>query len=162
MTFVRTKKIGGKPYAYLVENRWEGGRARQTVTAYLGRVHEPQKTTTATVDLAQQSFKGAVEALINQELASHGFERRENGFVRETIVVNPSDWSVNNKGKPTVIRMNEGFLCPHTLQQLTNYAHDEKDGNGMMLARRLVEAGLNVPKETFVALFEKINKGEQQ
>ncbi len=50
MSFIRTKKIDGKEYAYLVENKWykrkvkgRGKGPRQKVTKYLGRVHSFDK-----------------------------------------------------------------------------------------------------------------------
>lgn len=40
MAFLRLKRARGRPYAYLVENRWDGGRgqSRQKVLGYLGRL----------------------------------------------------------------------------------------------------------------------------
>jgi hypothetical protein len=37
MAFVREKKINGRYYHYLVENRREGGKHYQAIMAYLGR-----------------------------------------------------------------------------------------------------------------------------
>ena len=46
MGFIRVKKISGKEYAYLVENKWykrgfkgKGSGSRQKVSRYLGRVY---------------------------------------------------------------------------------------------------------------------------
>lgn len=36
MAFVRTKTVRGQTYHYLCESRWEDGRPRQKVLAYLG------------------------------------------------------------------------------------------------------------------------------
>src|SRR3989338_2867947 len=51
MAFIRTKKIYGKDYAYLVENRWykrkhkgKNKGPRQRVNKYLGRVYSFNKT----------------------------------------------------------------------------------------------------------------------
>ena len=51
MSFIRTKKIDGKEYAYLVENKWykhsfkgKGRGPRQKVSKYLGRVYNFNKT----------------------------------------------------------------------------------------------------------------------
>ena len=50
MGFIRIKKINGKEYAYLVENKWykrgfksKGKGSRQTVSKYLGRVYKFDK-----------------------------------------------------------------------------------------------------------------------
>src|SRR3989338_1122582 len=51
MSFIRTKKVDGKDYAYLVENKWykrnfkgKGKGPRQKVSKYLGRVYAFNKT----------------------------------------------------------------------------------------------------------------------
>ncbi len=36
--FIRKKKIKGKEYAYLVENKYINGRVKQKVKRYLGKV----------------------------------------------------------------------------------------------------------------------------
>jgi hypothetical protein len=41
--FFRTKKSGPRTYLQIVENRWEGGRARQRVLATLGRLDQLQQ-----------------------------------------------------------------------------------------------------------------------
>jgi len=38
--FFRIKKSGPRTYLQIVENRWEGGGARQRVMATLGRLEE--------------------------------------------------------------------------------------------------------------------------
>jgi hypothetical protein len=158
VAFVRQKRIGGKPYAYLVENHWENGRARQSVTKYLGRVHEPQRGQhpKAPTQLPAD-FQAAVNALVEHELGAHGFERKDGQFMRENIVINPTDWSVSSKGKPAVVKLNDGYFCSHTVKELSQFSPSENEQqSGVWLARRLVDAGLNVPQETFVALFDQV------
>lgn len=162
MAFVRTKKIGGKPYAYLVENHWENGRARQTVTQYLGRVFEHQAATAGNApDLSDHSFDEAVQALITHELLGLGFDKKEKTLVRESVVIDTTNWTVRNKNKPAVLKINNGYLCGHTAKQLINFTpQEDEQATGYALARKLVEAGLAVPQETFVKLFEKIQPKE--
>ena len=40
--FLRIKRVRGRPYAYLVENRWDAsqGQSRQRVLSYLGRLDQ--------------------------------------------------------------------------------------------------------------------------
>lgn len=156
--FVRSKTIGGKPYAYLVENRWEGGRARQSVSKYLGRIHQPAKgATAAAADVKDKEFRNAVELLIRNELQAHGFAEREGSLVHETITIAPAAWNITHRGKPAVLKLNEGYLCEHTIGQLLEFRPEHNDqATGYALARRLVEAGLAVPQELFVSLFEKV------
>ena len=157
MAFVRQKRIGGKPYAYLVENHWENGRARQSVTKYLGRIHEPQRSTQPKSPASLPAdFQAAVNALIEHELGAHGFERKEGQLVRESVAISMADWSVSSKGKPAVVKLNDGYFCGHTAKELTAFAPSENEQqSGVWLARRLVDVGLNVPPETFVSLFEQ-------
>ena len=50
MAFVRTKKIKGKEYRYLVESyRDEGGKVRQRTIKYLGAAHQNEKKGTSMV-----------------------------------------------------------------------------------------------------------------
>ncbi|MEK6822216.1 MAG: hypothetical protein AABY13_00175 [Nanoarchaeota archaeon] len=159
MVFVRTKKIGGKAYAYLVENHWEGGRARQKVKQYLGRVHTPiKKDDLVAPDLKTHAFSTAVQTLIAHELQRHGFAANDNTLVNDGIVVNVQEGVVHRNGKPAALRLNEGILCSYTLGQLLQYTPAENEG--ALFARRLVEAGLSVPQETFVTLFQKAQPSE--
>ena len=73
----------------------------------------------------------------------------------------------HNKGKvqkderEVCIRMNNGMLCGFTLKRLFEF--DGKGAEpevGKRLARAFVEAGIDVPQEVFVGLFEKVFEGE--
>ena len=161
MAFVRTKKIGGIAYAYLVENRWQDGQARQHVAKYLGKIHQPsaqQAGSRAAIDIVSKDFKQATEALLAAELVAHGFEQRENNFVRDNLVITPGSWTVATaKGKPAVLKLNQGYLCSHTVGQLLGFTPGEsEEQTGFALARRLLDAGLAVPQETFITLFDKV------
>ena len=47
------------------------------------------------------------------------------------------------------LRMNEGFLNSYTLNRLLNLKH----GDSYYLAKCIVEAGIEIPKEVFVGVF---------
>lgn len=163
MTFVRLKSkrnsLGERlEYAYLVENRWLKQRQQpvQRVKKYLGRAYRPVKKEVGFLDflqddkdvLAEGSFHEIVKRLVEWELCQHGA-----GW----ILV---DWEgrrvTDKQERPAVLVMNQGFLCDHTLGQLLSVRLSEDEPEGYSLAKALVEAGIEVPKEVFVCLYERM------
>ncbi len=164
MAFIRTKKIDGKEYAYLVENRWYKRRhkgknkgPRQKVSKYLGRVYSFNKA--ENIDF--YSFKN-----INNDIEQYLKNNRNNknqifrdlvewelfrhGISKEEFTIDYSNKKIINKNNKEVsLRMNEGFLNSFTLGRLFNL----KAGNSYYLAKCFVEAGVEVPKEVFVGVF---------
>ncbi len=134
--FVRTKKIKNKEYAYLVENEWTSKGTRQKVKKYLGKVIKPVRASPNDYKIDEKKkYETAIKALIKHELENHN--------VKET--------------KNMVVAMNEGFLCPETLQQLLTIKADQEgrpDKEGEKLATALLEAGLNLAGAEFGKLFE--------
>ena len=60
--------------------------------------------------------------------------------------------------KNIAIKNNEGFLCNHTIKKVFNFKPSEDEKETMFgFAKVFVDAGIKVPKETFVKLFEKLN-----
>jgi len=157
--FVRIKKLKGKEYAYLVENEWTINGSRQRVKSYLGRIIRPLKMREKEADISNMEYKQAVMALLKQELHNHGFD--ESLTFDNKIKADLDEKKITNSGKNIVLAMNEGFLCSQTLKdalEIELTGHEEEAG--MQLAKALVEAGLSIPKDTFVKLFEKIYKGK--
>jgi hypothetical protein len=55
------------------------------------------------------------------------------------------------------IAINNGFMCRYTLIGLLDFKPSgDEEHDGYMLARAFVEAGINVPHDIFVILFEKM------
>lgn len=157
--FVRIKKLKGKEYAYLVENEWTINGSRQKVKSYLGRVIRPLKMKEKETDISEMDYKQAVMTLLKQELQNHGFD--ETLTFDNKIKADLDEKKITNSGKNIVLAMNEGFLCSQTLKdalEIELIGHEEEAGT--QLAKALVEAGLSIPKDTFVQLFEKIYKGK--
>ena len=164
MAFIRTKKIDGKEYAYLVENKWYKRRhkgknkgPRQRVNKYLGRVYSFNKTenidffTFKKIDNLEQYLKNnsnnknnVFRDLIEWELFRHNINKED-----FTIDYNSKKILNNKTNKEVSLRMNEGFLNGFTLARLFNL----KSGDSYYLAKCFVEAGIEVPKEVFVGLF---------
>jgi len=164
MVFIRIKKIDGKEYAYLVENRWYKRRhkgknkgPRQKVSKYLGRVYSFNKTENIDFynfkkinNLEQyikdnQNNKNQIfKDLIEWELFRHNIDKE--GFTIDHI----NKKILNNKtNKEVSLMMNEGFLNSFTLSRLFNL----KSGDSYYLAKCFVEAGIEIPQEVFVGVF---------
>ena len=162
MSFIRTKNIAGKEYAYLVENKWYKRRhkgknkgPRQKVSKYLGRVYRFNKEK----DLDFFSFKNInnleqylrnnsnnknqiFRDLVEWELFRHGINKEE-------FTINFSNKKILNGKREVSLRINEGFLNSFTLGRLFN----PKSGESYYLAKCFIEAGIEIPKEVFVGVF---------
>ncbi len=162
MSFIRTKKINGKEYAYLVENKWykrsfkgKGRGPRQKVSKYLGRVHSFNKTgnidffTFKKIDNLEIYLKNnsnnknrIFKDLVEWELFRHSINKDE-------FIIDFSNKKILKKDKEISLRMNGGFLNSFTLERLFNL----RQGNSYYLAKCFVEAGIEIPKEVFVGMF---------
>lgn len=160
--FVRIKKIKGSEYGYLVENTWTSKGSRQKVKAYLGRIIKPAKTAELPVPiLTSLNFTDAIKAVAKWTLLSHGFqEGSQSMLMNGTVLADLGECKIINKTNPAVIAMNEGFLCQHTLQDAIGFipSGNTEETIGKELANVLLEAGLSVPHDVFVQLFETVAK----
>ncbi len=154
--------------------------SRQKVSKYLGKVvrllliaERKEKNFFEFIDVKnnanylENSKKEIINDLVRFELWKRGFENKGSecaGMIgNEEFNFDLSTTKfIGNDGneKRIVVEMNEGFLCKYTLRSILNFkirkdAYDERE-IGVELAKAFLEAGLNVPKEIFVAYFEKI------
>ncbi len=164
MAFIRTKKIDGKEYAYLVENKWykrkhkgKNKGPRQRVNKYLGRVYSFNKT--------ENMDFFAFKKIDNLELYLKNNSNNKNNVFRDLIEwelfrhnINKEEFAIDfsnrkiikiNNNREVSLRMNEGFLNSFTLARLFNL----KFGDSYYLAKCFVEAGIEVPQEVFVGVF---------
>ncbi|MBW3018774.1 hypothetical protein KY329_01140 [Candidatus Woesearchaeota archaeon] len=156
--FVRTKKIKGKDYAYLVENEWTPWGSRQKVTKYLGRAHILQKKNQEISELPS-GYSQAVKSAIVQELANHGFTLQGKEMINGTIKANIENAEIKDKGKNVVLAMNEGYLCEDTLKQLLDFSpEDNREKSATKLATLTLETGLKLEPEQMLKLFEEAHK----
>lgn len=162
MGFIRIKKINGKEYAYLVENKWykrgfksKGRGPRQRVSMYLGRVYSFDKANEQdffqykNINDAQQymidnNSEEIIKDLIRWELHRHNIDINE-------FNINFSNKKVMRRKKEVSLRINEGFLNSYTLRRLFNLRKDDS----FYLAKCFVDAGIAVPKEIFAGLFSE-------
>lgn len=159
--FVRVKNIKGNRYAYLVENTWQAKGSRQTVKAYLGKVLTPAAEAAHPVpDISTHTYPDAVLALAAWTLKNHGFAETPEGHRKDNAHVKLSEKAIRHKTKNAALELNEGYLCDHTLNQLLNFVGEgtREEEVGQRLANAMLEAGISVPQETFVQLFNKIFK----
>lgn len=175
--FIRIKRIKKKDkaysYAYIVANRWmkRSRRSKQKVKKYLGRVYSLDKLknndffkfySIADVKdyVKNNSKKKIINELIRFELINHGFKEQDELLVNENIYFNKKDNELfvnkDNPNKKIVLAMNEGFLCNETIQKLFSRFEGDEREVGFKLANAFVEAGLKIPEEVFVGIYEKV------
>jgi len=176
--FIRIKKItkNGKnyPYACVVENRWmkKTKRSRQKVKKYLGRVYFLDRINNNNFfefysiadvkDYVKNNDKRRIiDDLIRFELIAHGFKDESNFLVNGKIYFDKinNELFINNekiKNSNVVLAMNEGFLCDDTIKRLFGRFDGNEKEVGFKLANAFVEAGLKIPEEIFIGIFEKV------
>ncbi len=166
MVFIRTKKIKNKNYAYLVENTWTKQGTRQKVKGYLGRIVEMRDQNPITFQqfmtahrLEPKHPQDMIHCLVCWELYQHGFVPNGNSWQHEEITVVPSDGTVISRKKPVVLRMNDNFMSTYTLQKLLAFKPEGDERSvAVALAEALVSAGIKIPKDVYIELFEKMQK----
>jgi len=163
MTFFRIKKVKGKEYAYVVENRWKRVGSRQKVKAYLGRAYRFDfkndvdflhfvKTENYKAYLNSRDENNIVRDLIEWEFLKHNINSQE-------FKVDLSDTRVKKGERNIVLLLNDGFMCNLTLKNLLDFkANGDEEDDGYRFARAFVEAGIKVPHEIFIGLFGKLYK----
>jgi len=171
MSFIRTKKIKGKEYAYIVENKWRkrGKKVKQKTKKYLGRVYRFDRVNMMdffefyNIDDINYYINNKTKEelfldLIKLELYNYGFEDKGKIWQKKGAFFDFKNRKVyNDKNKYIAIAFNEGFLSDFAVKNILNFkAETEEDG--YELAKLFVEAGIAVPKDIFVGFFRKIFK----
>jgi len=174
--FVRIKKINGQKYGYLVKNTWTEKGPRQKVSKYLGKIailenSESSKTATTekefekyigktlTEHLAETTAKKIIIDLIKAELSRNGFKQKNEMFFLDKIEISIENKKVTIQKTPAVVKLNDGYLCELTLNNLIEFRPKEDktdDELGYALAKAFSDAGIRVPKQVFIAVFEKM------
>ena len=104
MAFLRTKKINGKSYCYLVQNKHTKKGPRQKVKKYLGRAFELEQKKEMDFfgienpnDYLKKSKKDILNDLIKFELVKHGFRERKDFLVNKGISVDKKNFQILKK-----------------------------------------------------------------
>jgi hypothetical protein len=157
--FIRIKKIQDKYYAYHVENKRVHGKVKQKVKAYLGKVCIPKKINNISFSsilksnleeyIRSKTYKEIIEDLIRWELLRHELT---------DINLNIKTYSVEKENQKIVIKMNEGYLYDKTLTDLLRFQAVGEDEYfiGKEFAELFIKSGIEIPKDLFVKLFDKI------
>ena len=160
MGFIRIKKINGKEYAYLVENRWfkrkskgKSKGSRQKVSKYLGKVHNFDKANNEDfldfkkISSLEEYLKNhkdqIIKDLVEWELYRHNIDN--------SFAIDFDKKRIMKRNKEATLRLNEGFLNSYTLGRL----FIPKSNDSYYLAKCFVDAGIEIPKELFAGLFSK-------
>ncbi len=171
----RRKNKEGKERAYLylakIIYRKKGRPPKQKIIAYLGPViagmnskkvqPEPKNWT------ENASFQETLKKTMSSTLLASGFFCHLPGvFLKEDqherVIVDINNQTIQNKrGLKVCLALNNGFLCDFTLQRLLsqNLPETTEKGLGKHLAKSLIEAGVEIEKELFFILFQKLKDG---
>lgn len=163
MAFIRIKKIKGKDYAYLVENKWTGKGTRQKTVKYLGKVIELKKINNKELKkFSNLTPKQVIHELILLELKNHGFKKKDNILKLKKVIFNPETYSLSSGNSNIVLKLNNEFMCQYTINNLLNFEHTgDEEQTGLALAKSVVSSGLTIPKEIFIHLFEQTYTDEK-
>lgn len=161
MAFIRLKgrivKDNKIFYAYLVKNKWNKklNSPRQSVSKYLGRVYpltEPKEL----------NFSEYIDMDLTEYAAKNSKSKIIDDLVRWELKKHSADFILSNKkilkdNKDVVLKINEGYMCGYTIRRLHNFSTKREDPHyiGVELAERFTEAGIRIPRELFVLVFEK-------
>ncbi|MBI3027076.1 hypothetical protein HYY70_03095 [Candidatus Woesearchaeota archaeon] len=163
MAFFRIKKIKGKEYTYIVENKWSKKGSRQKVKGYIGRIYKFNlvnsvnffdflKINDAQVYLENNNNNTIIHDLVEWELYKFGVNKNE-------FLIDLNEKKVQKKEKNISLLINEGFMCSITLKNLLEFkAEGDEQTDGYRFARAFVEAGIKVPQDVFISLFGKLYK----
>ncbi len=173
MSFIRTKKIKGNEYAYIVENKWRKRRknkVKQIMSKYLGRVYRFDRNSVIdffefySIEDVNKYINGKSKYdilldLIKLELSNHGFEEKDELLVKEGCYFDLNERRVRtSRSKKVAIAMNEGYLTNYAIKKILRFEAFDEEEDGYLLAKLFIEAGINIPKDVFVGFFRKIYK----
>lgn len=173
--FIRIKKIKGMEYAYLVKSVWKNNVARQKVVKYLGKVLTPAKTHALSfpefcqkediVITKTASYQDILAALFAWALYQHGFVKdplvqKKWIFEHGKISGDPEKLKLMSGKKEVTVKMNEGYMASYTLKELLKIdlskKVEEQREAGTRLAKAFVAAGIEVPQDVFIEVFQKL------
>lgn len=170
--FIRVKKIKGLEYAYLVKSVWKEKTARQKVVKYLGKIHYVEKTQRISFQefcekerIKPETTKEIIQALMQWTLFEHGFTKdpllhTKWLFDHGKIAGDPEALELNSGTKEVTLKINEGYMNSFTLKELENMhlnkEAEEQRSAATILAEAFVAAGIEVPKDVFIDIFQKV------
>lgn len=173
--YVRIKKIKGIRYAYLVKSCWSRRKKkpRQKTIQYLGKVYTLPKVKNALLEdhlgikntssyFEKTPIKKIIKSMIEWELYNHNFEKTsKNVWVNNNIVIDLVIKKIYNSSTKRLvcIEMNNNFLTTKALRNLINLSVPPGLTDvqiGKYLVNSFLSAGINVPKDEFITLSQRI------
>jgi endo-alpha-1,4-polygalactosaminidase (GH114 family) len=153
MTYIRTKKISNKSYAYLVENISTKNGPRQKVKKYLGRVHHLKKQENKDITIMTNNKNEFLKQLISKHLFEFGFEKNKKNLVNDKIIFSLNKMSF----KKGVLAINEGYLCNFTIKRILEFNKtNDLQKDGTLLAKHFLTAGLPVSQNEFIQFYQML------
>ncbi|MEK6867550.1 MAG: hypothetical protein AABX98_01890 [Nanoarchaeota archaeon] len=141
---------------------------------YLGKVYTLSKTNTASFEtfckeenknLENAGLKAIIQALMEWTLWQHSFIKDpliqkkwllENG----KIVGDPEKLKITSGKKEVTLKINDGYMNSFTLKELLNIQikkkTEEQRQAATSLAKAFVDAGIQVPQDIFIEVFQKV------
>lgn len=165
--FIRIKKIKGIQYAYKVKNKWTKQGVKQKNVGYLGKVYCPkikkkntfkgyiEKRSINFEEFLMEEYKVIVKDLIIWELLRHGFEKKGPELTYEDVSLSKKKIYFFQKRK-YAIKMKDGYFSNESVRTIMNPKKYDEEKAGEMLAKAFVDAGIEIPKDVFVALYSKL------
>jgi len=126
---------------------------------YLGKVIPLQKGDAAPFIYRQEeSPQAMLRKIICAELESHGFRQQGALLAHEqNIIFDPRTLRLSSGRQEIVLKLNNEYFCTHTLMQLLGFrSRGDEEQVGLALAQAIVAAGLTIPAEAFIHLFEQV------
>ncbi|MBT4936086.1 hypothetical protein HOL21_00405 [Candidatus Woesearchaeota archaeon] len=156
MAYIRTKNINKNSYAYVVESTKTAKGPRQKVKQYLGRVYETTKSNNINKSVITAKNKtDFLQQLITKELDKNGFSQQGSHLKLDTVVFLPKSLTLQKKKKHVVVKLNEGYLCNHTVNNIKKFARTQDIAkDGFKLAKLLLDAGLPISEEEFISFYK--------
>ncbi len=157
--FIRIKKISTNSYAYLVKSVWKKQKTTQKVVKYLGKIIE--HTQQVSIQHTQP------QTIIQDFFTQLGFTQKGFYFYNSDYMYSTKTQKIINSKtkKPVVFRVNDGFVCQYTLKNLQTvlekpYSIKTQKEDIALLAKTIVDAGINLDKNGFIELYSQLAKIE--
>ena len=163
MVFFRIKKIKGREYAYVVENKWLRKGSRQKVKDYIGKAYRFNLVNNINFleylkieDIREYIENNNKNKIINDLIE---WEFSKFGISKEEFSIDLNNMKIQKNKKDVALLINDGFMCSLTLKNLLEFKPEgDEEIDGYRFARAFVEAGIKVPQNVFVGLFGKLFK----
>lgn len=170
--YIRVKKrskndANPKFYAYLVSSKRRYKKPVQKTLKYLGKVLDLSSHNTTQYNIINKEeyiqetrYDQIIKDLLKNELIQTGFQNIKSSlFLKDDYMIDLSTFTFQTISKKQfVIKINDGFLCKHTIKSLINLKFENKTQKECikLFTNKLISTGINIDKELFILLFKKI------